>query len=416
MRPHLVLLCALSAALTACPSTPKITVSGRVLDFTNRPMTDATVVIPGHDAVRTNASGAFSVSDVTAPYSVIVARDNDGGELNATTTDITVLETLSTATPVIFAALNTLGTSPETFSHRLRVTHDANCDGVTRVQHFFVSPQTTGAATDSSCTDSSNVSFSSNGQKEIRGALYTVVTIGSGETTTFQLARTNIVMPPAQQTPLEVNASVFTVPTHRLTIRSSSRTDRFVRLMFAENTTSALPFTSAVNPNGESQHFLPVIPGASVQVRIGNGFRDATRSRIPLTQNILEIEQPAPVTLLEPAQDAIDVSLETQRFEFSSVPKQLNLFRLAPATPDASNPFRSVNIFTTRSEVGLPDLSTLPNLPVFVSRQARAFEWGVIQFAEFESLDEAMRFFEGSSVPGLSTSSFSDSSAFTTRP
>lgn len=101
--------CCVLLCLSACtgggedtPSTPEtptsITVSGKVLDESSRPVANVRVFVPGNNRqpVRTDASGAFSVPDVTPPYDIVTVAP--GKE------DLILLKGLTLRAPTLFVS------------------------------------------------------------------------------------------------------------------------------------------------------------------------------------------------------------------------------------------------------------------------------------------------------------------------
>ncbi len=407
-----------NATLNLNVSQATITVQGRVLAFPETAVADAKVVIPGHEAVRTNALGEFSVPNVTTPYSLLIVKK---GIFNSSKDDITVYESLTTATPVAFAQVP-LGIGSGS-TRRLTVRHNADCTGVTRVIHYFSSPGETGSTSSLSCATPVPVQLSGSlgAQQELRGALYTIISRGVGEQTTYQFARTEVVVS-AAQTGLEVNASVIGVDTKRVTVQSSSNTNRSLRLNFAENLRDIFEFESIASPDGTTIHFLPVIPGVSLTATIGTvtlgiDSRSASR-RISLAQNqeeTINIDLPAPLTLLEPANEATDVDIATQALKFSSIPQQMNLVFLAPASPNSTVPFGSITVVTPRAEIRLSEILNPLGLSVPSETTFLGF---MFQFSGLESAIDLSQLFAGLlRAPAFITASTSKANfKFTTKP
>jgi len=56
------------------PSNSGVEVQGKIIDECGAPLPYKTVVIPGHDPVLTAADGTFTVSNVTAPYDLVIGN------------------------------------------------------------------------------------------------------------------------------------------------------------------------------------------------------------------------------------------------------------------------------------------------------------------------------------------------------
>ncbi len=168
---------ALTLFLTACSknSSPTgagtggiITVTGKVIGINNQPVASVPVQIVGVPSVNTDANGAFTIANVTTPYTIIVV---DGANNRAL-----VYRGLTRSDPTLFWLGATPGTLHSAAVSGSLVAWTPIAPGTqTTARAGFVSPDASGNATVNNTSGNVTISSSWYGSTTTTGTIYALI-------------------------------------------------------------------------------------------------------------------------------------------------------------------------------------------------------------------------------------------------
>ncbi|MFY0577073.1 hypothetical protein ACN28S_24615 [Cystobacter fuscus] len=393
--------CCAALVLSACPSPAPttITVTGKVLGDSLQAVSKASILIPGNgrQPVAVDGSGAFSISDVTPPYDVIVA---DKERRVATVFKGLTLETLTV--PLVLD-LDADQPDPE---HRATVegtvTGEQPSSAITTTSLLFASTGGEGSGSvEPSGTYSLNVDWS--GATSVSGTIYALQSERSNPVSlrTSYLAfgqRDNVTVSkdatlPAQDIALSpvTNsrlAGTFTVPEgYALSLSTLS-------LAFKPGSEISLGLASV--SSGTFDYVVPQIPQATFSIfavaspRSAEGEIGTLLFKRGLTAGTTNasIEIQAPARPAQPADAAKDVT-RTTGFSWSPFVNGVHVLMLQEDKSENQTPY-TVTIYTSGTQATPPDLSAFGiDLPANTE-----FTWQVLGFGPATSLDALVGLFE----------------------
>lgn len=367
-------------------------VTGRVLGAAGFPVgSNVRVFIPGKATVVTDASGAFTIGDVTPPYDIAVvnpARPVDVTYYVGLTRADPVLTALGNAPPPPFSAVfnaNLTGTfstaaPPAGFSNEGGLWFESPSQRVFQADALTPTGQ---ASTDVDWGTGTNVA----------GAIHALqwqVNAAGRPTSYFGYARVdNVTLVNGNNHPA-VNVPLAAVQTAQISGLVTTPAGYAARRPFLVEMTfgkSPIPLAS-VAPDAAWSYLVPSLPGATFTVT-GAAFEETgslvlSRRLVGLAAGArdVNVDFPLPPLPAVPADNASGVSTAT-RFEWTAYAAPSAVYRVI-FTPNAGTQPRFF-VVTTATSATLPDLSTLGlGLPSFAT-----YRWRVDALAPVADINAA---------------------------
>ncbi len=409
-KASLVWSCCAALVLSACPGpdddkpdnpTPidpvptTLTVTGKVIDGSNQAVTKASILIPGNgrQPVAVDASGAFSIPNVTPPYDIIVADKEHRVA--------TIFQGLTLKSLTVPLELDLDAEQPNDPEHQATVegtvTGEQPSSALASTSLLFASAGTSMSG-DVEPSGSYSLNLDWSGTTSVTGTIYALqserssifsppsryLAFGQRDNVTVSkdatLSAQDIAMKPVTNSRL---AGSFTVPEgYALSL---------ITLSLAPKPASELNLGLALAPpSGAFDYAVPQIPQTTFSILAAASPRD---SQDNAAQTILfkrgltagstnvSLELHAPARPAQPADAAKDVT-RTTGFSWSPFANGVHVIELQEDKSENQTPYK-VTILTSGTQASLSDLSALGmDLPANTE-----FTWSVQGFGPMASVD-----------------------------